>query len=926
MLAAAIFILVLGFACNADGNSSKLNSRKLRYVDDDNDHDYESYRRQMKRERFRDDFKFGLIDNTNLTVFPLVTVSFTGDIHDSLLSNTISMTFQNPYEEAFSDISFVFPIDPSAAIYDLHIKIGDREVSCAVEEKEKATNDYEEAKKKGHGVYRGNIDATQRDVYQIDIGNLPPGESALITLRYVAQLNLFTMSSYRLSIPVGIFERYAPVGFKDENPIQSVQIGASSVKHYSASSFPINIALHIQTYNTISSILSPSKSPFELEMIGSKSSDKKNKLQTFGIKSVLTSAIGDYVLILNFKEEVESSLFLQDVDDKNKSGKSSSVSMVSLMPTLWKNLKFSEDQAIEIFFVIDQSGSMSGKNIELARQTLSLSINGLPVRSSFNIVGFGSTYTPYFKELREFNDASKRDALEILRSLDANMGGTEILSPLKHIIEAYSRSKRPRYVFLITDGAVSNQNDVVDLVRRDNFQFATKYFTFGIGSGASRGLIEDTAKASGGAFEMIDDIDIHSSGKVGDKVLRQLTRVVDPALSNTMVHWKFSDVDVPVSRNHASVILQQSPFVIPAVFKDSRQNIFVEINKNASQVRDTLESSFFEGTLPSYLESDAVNANEAKAGVASNNVLNYKEILDNTYLASSASLQALAGRSFLRELEIKYDLATTQEEKSDIKSKAIEMSKNSGILSRFTSFIAVELRPQVDPLETTENRQSTYSRIYLSEAKAAVVAKVRLAHLPSAFPTNPTHAPTPRETASLPAASFRRNSVLGSARMKAAVEYEVERMTASNLFYAEEKIIEEDLRFAAKAEAEAEAELKRMRDPVSILSRILLNQSTDGSWQNIHEDCIDGILASGSTDEKKFFSSAPSDIDSVVLATIANHICIERKFANMKSTFELALRKSVRFISLKTGWFFANGKVDIVSHLPERVRNLFSNK
>jgi len=915
MLAAAIFFLILGFAYIA---SSQPPSTQ---VDDNDDHDYESYRRQMKRERFRDDFKFGLIDNTNLTVFPLVTVNFTGDIHDSLFSNTISMTFQNPHEEAFSDISFVFPIDPNAAIYDLHIKIGDREVLCAVEEKEKATNDYEEAKKQGHGVYRGNIDATQRDVYQIDFGNLPPGESALITLRYVTQLNLESMSSYRLSIPVGIFERYAPVGFKDKNPIQSVQIGASSVKHYSASSFPINIALYLHlTYNTISSINSPSKSPFELEMIGSISSDKKNKLNTFGIKSVLTSAIGDYVLILNFKEELKSSLFLQDVDDASKNGKSSSVSMVSLMPTLWKNFKFSEDQAIEIFFVIDQSGSMSGDNIELARKTLSLSINGLPERSSFNIVGFGDTYTPYFKELREFNDASKRDALEILRSLDANMGGTEILSPLEHIIEAYSRSKRPRYVFLITDGAVSNQNEVVELVQRDNFQFATKYFTFGIGRGASRGLIEDTAKASGGAFEMIDDIDI-SSGKVGDKVLRQLTRVVDPALSNARVHWKFSDVDVPVSRNHASIILQQSPAVIPAVLKDSRQNIFVEINKNASQVRDTLESSFFEGALPSYLESDAVNAN-VKAGIESNTELNYKEILDNTYLASSASLKALAGKSFLRELEIKYDLATTQEEKSDIKSKAIEMSKNSGIISRFTSFIAIELRPQVDPLETTEIRQSTYSRIYLSDAS------------PTAVPAYP--------------ASFRRNSAIGSqikdgsvfgsvrgfAGMKAAAEYSVESVVArifqpdgaSSVVYEEENLMfaaeATFTKVEAEAAAEAEAELKRMRDPVSILSRILMGQSTDGSWQNIHEECIDEILASGSTDE--FFSSAPSDIDSVVLATIANHICIEQKFANMRSTFELALRKSVRFISLKTGWFFANGKVDVVSHLPERVGNLFN--
>ena len=87
--------------------------------------------------------------------------------------------------------------------------------------------------------------------------------------------------------------------------------------------------------------------------------------------------------------------------------------------------------------------------------------------------------------------------------------------------------------------------------------------------------------------------------------------------------------------------------------------------------------------LHDYLSNDS----DTRPGyiIKSNIELSYKETLDNVFLVPVVPLRALAGISFLRELEIMYDLASSQEEKTDIniKLRAIEISKRSGIISSF---------------------------------------------------------------------------------------------------------------------------------------------------------------------------------------------------------------------------------------------------
>lgn len=88
--------------------------------------------------------------------------------------------------------------------------------------------------------------------------------------------------------------------------------------------------------------------------------------------------------------------------------------------------------------------------------------------------------------------------------------------PLQYVAQL-PRSELPRNVILMTDGGVENTDDVVAQVRRDHYKTGTRYYSFGIGSGASRGLVEGSAQNGGGAHEMIDDSDVHA-GMIETKV------------------------------------------------------------------------------------------------------------------------------------------------------------------------------------------------------------------------------------------------------------------------------------------------------------------------------------------------------------------------------------------------------------------------
>lgn len=146
----------------------------------------------------------------------------------------------------------------------------------------------------------------------------------------------------------------------------------------------------------------------------------------------------------------------------------------------------------------------------------------LPANCHFNIVSFGSGYTKLFEEPKPYSDHTLSFAAQHVAGYDANMGGTEILLPLRdvrpllmrgccwhvahrwqchspvarcergvwlgracvvvlhgcapvvQILSAPASPRRPRSVLLFTDGEVTNTRTVIDTVRSAHSSTGTR--------------------------------------------------------------------------------------------------------------------------------------------------------------------------------------------------------------------------------------------------------------------------------------------------------------------------------------------------------------------------------------------------------------------------------------------------------------------
>jgi hypothetical protein len=184
----------------------------------------------------------------------------------------------------------------------------------------------------------------------------------------------------------------------------------------------------------------------------------------------------------------------------------------------------------EVIFVIDRSGSMGGTSIAEVRNALQLCLRSLTSGCRFNIVSFGSQYEAFFPESQPYDDESMKKAAAFVGSLDADMGGTELLPALEYVVGRVPAAGLPRQVLLLTDGEVTNTDEIIDVARKH--ASTARFFTFGIGAGASHHLVRGIARASGGAAEFISP-----GERIEAKVMRQFRRVLSPALTDVAVDW-----------------------------------------------------------------------------------------------------------------------------------------------------------------------------------------------------------------------------------------------------------------------------------------------------------------------------------------------------------------------------------------------------
>jgi len=102
--------------------------------------------------------------------------------------------------------------------------------------------------------------------------------------------------------------------------------------------------------------------------------------------------------------------------------------------------------------------------MKAAINSLTLLLHSLPTNSLFNIVSFGSNYSMLFpRQSQLYNDWSISRAQKHIDNMEANMGGTNLLAPLKAIFK--NRQQQQLILFIITDGESEDSREVHCLVR-----------------------------------------------------------------------------------------------------------------------------------------------------------------------------------------------------------------------------------------------------------------------------------------------------------------------------------------------------------------------------------------------------------------------------------------------------------------------------
>jgi len=191
-----------------------------------------------------------------------------------------------------------------------------------------------------------------------------------------------------------------------------------------------------------------------------------------------------------------------------------------------------EKDLTEIIFLIDRSSSMQDR-IQAARTALTELLTLLPDEVFFNIFSFGSHHSHLFDQPRRKRDDGgvAQAALAYIAGMEADMGTTELLEPLRAIYEAPLLAERTsRRILLITDGAIESVDDVFELARRHVSH--TQIFTFGIGHGVSKELVSGLVRAGKGTAEYLQD-----GASLAACLKQQLARALQTSAAQVNLDW-----------------------------------------------------------------------------------------------------------------------------------------------------------------------------------------------------------------------------------------------------------------------------------------------------------------------------------------------------------------------------------------------------
>ena len=454
---------------------------------------------------------------------PLMKTAVHGDLTGFVAEVTVTQTFVNPYDDVI-EATYVFPLPERAAVNAMTMRLPGREVTAEIKLREEAERIYDEAVTAGQTA--ALLNQERPNIFTQKVGNIPPGEKVAVTLTYVDVLPYENgISSFVFPMVVG--PRYIPgmpAGtyleasgrIPDTTRVPDAsRITPPAFDEGEAGAHRIDLTLDINPGKPIRSITSPSHT-LQFERFG-------NRRATVSIAKGDKVPNKDFILEIDLRGEMPETQVLAH----RQSGEDGYVT-VAIQPPAAPAAE--EIVPKDLFFVVDNSGSMSGAPLDAAKALVKEALKHMNPNDRFTIMRFSDAVSA-FSALPLANTPSNVEKGVAFIDAMAGMGGTEMLSGIRRALEGDALSDRIRIVFFLTDGYIGNDDEILNAVRTENHARA-RLFSLGVGSSVNRYLLSAMARLGRGEMQVMgyDEDPIPF-------VKRFYRRVQNPVLTDITLEW-----------------------------------------------------------------------------------------------------------------------------------------------------------------------------------------------------------------------------------------------------------------------------------------------------------------------------------------------------------------------------------------------------
>jgi len=448
---------------------------------------------------------------------PLKHTEVKADISGFISRVTVTQQFENPFKEKIEAV-YTLPLPQNAAVDDMTMLVGERTIKGKILPREEAQAVYEAAK--SGGKVASLLDQERPNIFTQSVANILPGEQIKIVISYVEVLK-YDEGAYEFVFPMVVGPRYVPGTPTGESKGNGASSDTDRVPDASRitpklaemrSGHDISLEVNLDAGLIVEDVSSKTH-PIDIQRPDIHSARLK-------LKDSATIPNKDFILRYDIAGKAVQDALLTHASDKGR--------FFTLILQPPERVAAEDVTPKELVFVLDTSGSMTGFPIEKAKETMKLALDNLYPSDTFNFITFsGDTHILFPRPV----PATKQNLNRAQAFLESRSGGggTEMMTAIKAALAPSDDQSHIRIVCFMTDGYVGNDMEIISEIQKHQ---NARVFSFGIGNGANRFLLDKMAEVGRGEVEYVT---LEDDGSAAAHRFHE--RIRNPLLTDISIDW-----------------------------------------------------------------------------------------------------------------------------------------------------------------------------------------------------------------------------------------------------------------------------------------------------------------------------------------------------------------------------------------------------